>query len=623
MSLFSNKLREFLGNNWKNEMDINLNNQLIAQRNNMLLDQVQAQQFISDFMANNAQLLGQCSPEFTDKLNGLTTYVTESISIIGSIMQEAIEYDGVWDTTALEIKDNMGKLISPEIAKKIKMVGWNDFNMKGVIAIKYDVSNPKVMIVPKIKISEIGNFERTVKMFYKRAKINIINLPDKNYNIAAKVNKNNAQAEKKYEKNRPDIVGDEDWLAHTVSPTIHENLKNNKEMKDEQINETSVATGYEGMYEGDPKAEGLFEQTKFMLESEGLAYESNSLYRFVTKNATKVKAMCEGKSQIDVFRIYALMEAEDLKENTTADMSVPGLPAVSSSIVRNRFKNFDPYGEDIANTSDNSKTVIKFDSDVLNESLSRMNIDNITVLATDIETTNKFSRVIVEHNNKKKTLVIDKGEFVDFIKENADVEKYMSGNNLDLMGYIKSRTNAFVGVLLKEYFKSVLKEDFTSQEPAENSINDSMYIDDFNIENGKLIIDYHYSHDTENRRVETNVYNFENFLLDEYKDVIEDNKRAYYTPDNDVDADNPREQYSFDLNLFLSDFSFQEKSEIIKSYMKQTGVGNINEGRMNQTKLDDYNEWKSVVATKTHNNYQISRKSNNDLVTQALSLIHI
>ena len=338
----------------------------------------------------------------------------------------------------------------------------------------------------------------------------------------------------------------------------------------------------------------LFKNVEKRLISESLAYEKNGLYNFISKNYDKVKKICENNSSIDTYRLYALMEAQDLKEdNTTADMSVPNLP-ITSSVIRKRLENFDPYGKNLSNTyGKNNKSVINFDANTLKESLKSKNIDKMTILVTDIETTNKYSRIIVESENKRNEFVIDKNNFLKFVSRNGDTREYMEEGKLNFEKYSKSRTNAFMGIIIKEYFKNIIKESFENP-------NDFI-IEDYDINPNDLTIYCSYNNDDENsKEVFINRDEFEDWLQTEFYEMINTG--------------------NFNLDDFFNNFSFPQAINIIKEFMNIKGLGKINENKkLKESKYSDYNEWKDNVATVSNNNFEIKRKSNNNLLTQALN----
>ena len=609
MSIFSNKLREFLGNNWSESTDIAVNNDLIAQRGKMLTDEAQAQEYIQNFIAANQAVLGKCSGEFNTRLQELTGYMTEGCSITDSIMES--EYHGVWNDTSLAITDRLGRRFSPEIIKKIKQQVLADFGLR----VKDDELKPREkLIIVKVSLEKIGSIESELRKINKDIRVHNVSLPNKNFNIADKVNRQNKKREmaaiKQAEKDEWD--NNEATLKQGYIP-----IETKGKVMEDQEYKVPAVTGYDDMYEGNPRVEGLFEHVAKRLVKESLAFERDGLYNFVAKNTDKVARICEGKDAIDTHRLYALMEAEDmkeeLKETTTADMSVPGLP-ITSSVIRKRLNNFDPYGKNVANTiGANSKSVIKFDGDVLQESLKKMNIDSIIVLATDINTTNKFSRVIVEHENKKSELTIDRGNFIKFVERKADVKKYVEEGKLNFNRYAKSRTSAFIGTLIKEYFKKVINEDQSG---------DGLTVEDFKLSNDTddMLIIYFYGFDETAREAHTSRLRFEEWVDDKYSSSMEDyDKRRYVTQNDDADMDNPRGSVSFDFDMMWNEVPYPEQLDLVKEYMYATGIGKINEGKkLNESRFDDYNEWKDNVATVTNNNFQIKRKNNNNLLTQAI-----
>ena len=610
MSIFSNKLRSFLGNNWHDVNDIAVNNDLIKQRGKMLTDEGQAQEYLTNFINANGAILGTCSGDFNEKLQELTGYMTEGRSIVDSIME--VEYHGVWNDTAMSIKDKYDRKLTPELIKKIKSVGLEYFGLR----IKNDTEKPNhILIVPKISLEKMGGLENSIKKINKDLKVSITSLPGKNFNIADKVNKQNKKLEKAEEKARlaNEWEHQEEELSHGYVP---KETKGNV-MEDKGYKLPAV-TGYDDQYEGNVRVDGLFEHVAKRLTKESLAFERNGLYNFVSKHESKVARICEGGGSIDTYRLYALMEAEDLKteelkENTTADISVPNLP-VTSSLIRKRLNNFDPYGNNVANTTGkNSKSTIKFDADVLQESLKKMNIDGMTILATDVDTTNRFSRVIFEHENRKSELTIDRSSFLRFVERKADVKAHMEEGKLNFAKYAKSRTSAFIGTLIKEYFKKVIKED---------QAGDGLTVDDFQLspDTDDMTISYFYGFDDNAREVHTSRTAFEEWVDEKYSNSMESyDKNRYNTQNDDVSYENPRGSVSFDFDMMWNEVPYTEQLELVKEYLFFKGVGKMNEGKkLNEARFEDYNEWKDKVATITKNNFQIKRKGNNNLMTQAI-----
>lgn len=584
MSLFSNKLKEFLGNNWDNQIDINLNNQLIKKRNAMLDNQMQAQEFIQNFMQANATLISKASQEFQQKINDLTTYLTE-------------EYHGYWETTSLSIKDKKGKILNPDVINRIKKMGLEDYGTK----IRADLENPKfALIVPTISLSNIKSFEDEVKAINPNLVIGISNSSSRKHNIASKMNKINN------EKNKLNTDYEDNYYK-----VMNENNNINDLMFMEDI-ETGISTGYEGMNECNDENTTFDTATK-MLNKENLAYESEALRLFISKNLDKVRSICESAdSQIDTYRLYALMESEDLKENTTADINVPQFGI--TGLMRKRLNGFDPYGKNLANKNNGSKTIVKLDDKTLHETICKINLDKTFILGTDIDTTNKYSNILIEHEGEKTNVVIDRNKFIDFIQRNADADNYMDGGVLNEKKYFKSRTNAFVGVLLKEYFKSMLSE----------SNNEGFNVEDYRINGDSIEVDYYYAADTDVRTISVNFDDFENFIKDLYSDVIENNPKLYYQQDeSSLNNENPRGNYHFNFEFFMEHNGIGHKEIIsfLKQYIMSRGL--LNEAKIikeeKQIYVDDYNEWKDNVATLTRNNYRIKRSNNNTLNTSAVN----
>jgi len=595
MSLFANKLKEFLGNNWDNQIDIDLNNQLIKQRNSMLSNQAQAQEFITNFMQANAVLISKASPEFQQKINDLTTYLTEA-------------FDGYWEETSLSIKDKKGKNIHPDVINRIKKMGLEDYSTK----IRADIESPKsVLIVPRLLIKNIKPFEDEVKAISNTLVVSIINSAS-NYNIANKVNKQKAEEE---QNGYGDAFKNQEANYYNKKISMEESNNINDMMFMEDIN-TGVSTGYEGMNECDKDSiDGTYNAATKMLNKEGLAYEATSLKEFIKKNFDKVKKICEqASSNIDTHRLYALMEADDLKEMTTADINVPQLGI--TGVMRNRLNNFDPYGKNLANKQNGSKTVVKMESDVLKESIKRIDLKKAVIIGTDIDTTNKYSNVIVESAGKKHGIVIDRADFIKFVQNNADVANYMENGKLNETRYFKSRTSTFVGVLLKEYFNRILTEE----------VSNDFKVEDFRKQGNIVEVDYYYEGDTEVSTLQIKWSDFENFVKDLYSDMIENNPKLYYQQDeSSISNENPRGSYHFNFEFFLehNGLGSKELMGLLKQYITSKGLLKLKEAKIikeaQQSYVDDYNEWKDCVATLTRNNYQIKRSNDQSLNTKAVN----
>lgn len=337
----------------------------------------------------------------------------------------------------------------------------------------------------------------------------------------------------------------------------------------------------------------VYEKAASMLNEADIAYESNSLKNFVSKNVNKVRDICESNDQMDTMRLYALMEAHDLKETTTADMSIPDM-AVGSKVMRNRLATFDPFGKNVANRSEGTKTVIKMDKDVLQEAIKSLNFDKATIIGTDIETSTKYSRVIVESESKKQELTIDRADFLKFVKNNADVKSYINEGKLDIGRYFESRTSAFVGTLIKEYFKSLIKED----------TNQDFQINDFQVGNDVISVSYFYPSDIDARETTIPLDGFIQFIESKY-----DTEQYYFQDENDISMENPRGSYSLDFNRLWDTFQLKEQEMLIKQYMlTQNKVGNVQEAKLAKSKflVEDYNQWKDIVATDSANDFEIN-----------------
>ena len=455
-------------------------------------------------------------------------------------------FDGYWTDVSLEICMKDHSIIPPEVMERIKKQCSASFGFK----IKNDIEYPKnILVAPKVPLKKKRDLLLLLRKINKNLDVDI-RPSTGNYNIANKINKSN---QSKVMENK---ISDLDKICN--------------------------------------KVERIFEKAD-------IAYESNSLKKFISKNMDKVQNICENiSSKMDVHRLCALMESNDLKENTTADMNVPEM-AVSSSLVRNRLKNFDPFGKNVANTSNNTKTVIKMDADVLKESIKKINLDLTTIIGTDIETSNKFSRVIIEHKNRKSELVIDKKDFLKFVTKKANVNGYIIENKFDYKKYFAARTSAFVGVLLKEYFKTILKEG------SENDLT----VENFIIEGDKIRVQYFFKYDEEGRETMIDLNDFSDFVKDQNQDMIENNRVLYYTHNNDVDFESPQGSYDFDFDRFFEEFSFVEQLNMIKQYMIYKNLGQMTESKSTKKVVDDYNQWKSMVATNSLNEFVIKDTDKN------------
>lgn len=557
MSVFSAKLDNFLGNAWDSQIDINLCNELIKHKQQMKNDQMGAQQYIMDFIQNNKQLIAKASLEFQQEIKNLAAYMTE-------------EYHGVWEHCSLGIYLKNGKAMSPDLIKAVQKMGMDDYNMR----IRPDIEKPKeFLIVPKIPISKIVTFENELKKLNSKLTVKLIQ-STQNYNIASKVNKKNAEAEanklKAQEENK------DSYVYETINKY--------------QINQPAMEKKYNTIEE-------VYNRTAELLLEANSAFEKNSLHTFVKENFNKVKSICEmATSEIDTQRLIALMESKGaLTETTTADMSVMDTPI---SLMRNRVAKFDPYGKNIGNAADKSGAVIKMDADVLKEALGKFNLNKLTILGTDIDTTNKYSRVIVEHEQSKHQLVIDRNAFLNFVKRNADVKNYIEEGKVNFKRYFDSRTAGFMGNLIKEYFKTMI---------TENTGGD-FQVDDYEFEGDMLNIYYFFPQDENARTFSTQAYKFVQYL----EDYLGDDARDFYTHnEGDVDFENPRGTYSFNFENAWETFDLRERYNLLKAFMNTQGNSITEKKELKESEqVQDYNQWKSLVATNSNNIYDIRRAKN-------------
>ncbi len=555
MSVFANKLDAFLGNAWDSQIDINLCNELIKHKQHMKNDQMGAQQYIMSFIQDNQRLIAKASLEFQQKIKNLTTYMTE-------------EYHGVWEHCSLGIYMKNGKTLSPELVKSIQRLGFEDYSMR----IRPDIEKPKeLLIVPKIPISKIVTFEKEIKKLNPKLAVKLVQ-STQNYNIASKVNKQNA---KKQMSSVQDDVRD---------PYIEETI--NKY----QINQPEMEKTYNTIEE-------VYNRTAELLTEANSAFETNSLFNFVKDNFNKVKNICESAtSEIDTQRLIALMESKgSLTETTTADMAVMDTPI---SLMRNRVAKFNPYGKNIGNAADKSGAIIKMDADVLKEAIGKFNMNKLTVLGTDIDTTNKYSRVIVEHEQSKHQLVIDRNAFLNFVQRNADVKNYIEEGKVNFKRYFKSRTAGFMGNLIKEFLKTMVNP---------NTEKD-FQVDNYEFDNDMLKIYYFFPQDENYRIFSTQSHKFEQYL----EDYLGDEAQEFYTHnEGDVDFENPRGTYSFDFEKAWDTFDIREKYNILKNFMNTQGNFMTEKKELKESEqVNDYNQWKSAIATNSNNLYDIRRAKN-------------
>jgi len=135
---------------------------------------------------------------------------------------------------------------------------------------------------------------------------------------------------------------------------------------------------------------------------------------------------------------YVITPRKVLKEEvTTADMSVYSQGIGSKNI--ERLKDFDPY-KDASNLT--SKTIIEF-----------ANPDSYLIKESELikeHSENKLKVIVEDSFKEKKVVLLNKEDFKKFIKENCDIDQ----KAFDYNDYIKSRSEGFKVILLKEYLKN-------------------------------------------------------------------------------------------------------------------------------------------------------------------------
>lgn len=521
MSNFINKFRNFTQNNWNNELEVSLNNELIKNRKSLINDESKASAYFKDFFKLNSILIAKTSIEFNEQLNDLKSSLNE-------------EYHGYWEQTALEIINIRNKGFLPEEIKMIKSIGKIEFNT----IIKQ--TDKDTLYVPKIDIDRITSFEKEIKKINKLFKVQMFS--NKKYNIANKMNKINKMEESK-------------------------NITD------------------------------LYNLTTKILIKEEKGFNETNLLNFIKKNENKLSNIFENyNSNIDSHRIIALLE------NDTSDVNIYDTMITGAKGMMKRVEDFDPY-KNVANKKNNlEKTLISFDNNKLRESINQINLSKLTVLATDINSTEKYSNVLVECEGDKTQLIIDKNNFSKFLIENAEVSNYMVKNQLDINKYLKSRPRGFITTLFKEYFNKFKSEKNIIKESVDFKIDD-VYID--KIDN-KIIVLYYYDADIEGRKLEINLEKFADWLE-------QDPERYGYQHWLEKDSGD-NDWYNF--FGFMDSLYMKDKYNLLRDYIFTTRL--ITENKMlretaEKEEYKDYNSWKENIATRSNNNYEVKRKDNNSL----------
>lgn len=556
MSNFTNKFDSFTGNSWSDELEVALNNELIKNKSKILSDESKGAAFLDQFMALNSKLIDLTSPTFNDKFNELRASLNE-------------EYNGYWEQTALEVYNVKNKRITPEEIKAIKEIGRTQFN-----TIIREVEG-NMLYVPKMDISNIKSFEDEIKGLNKLLKTRLTTNPK--YNIANKVNKEQEKLNKlkDQEQNALEIIQAENrkQFMNKPQPATMGESKNIKE---------------------------LYDITVSALNESKKGFNSDALLSFISKNRNKIESICENyDSNIDGHRLVALLE------NDTSDINIYDVAATSYDM-KKRVEKFDPY-KNVANKSAQSgKTIVSFDGKQLKEAINRLNIPKILVIGTDIDSTEKYSNVIIECEGKKENLVISQAHFSKFLVENAAVSNYMKEGKLELSRYLSSRPRGFVSVLFQEYFNKYKSVKKAINESTDFKIDDV----DFDKQRAEIVVRYYYDADNESRELK--------IPFDTFSDWLEnDPERHGYQHYLEKDLAG-HDWYNF-FN-FVNDLDINQKYNLMRDYILSTKLISestfLKEVAM-KDEYPDYNSWKEQIATRTNNNYEIKRKSTDSLNSAA------
>jgi hypothetical protein len=562
MSAFNNKLHEFLSKAWDYPEETQLVNALLKNRAELYSDEVTAQQHISEFAQANAAIIFNTSEDFQNSLKILASYA-------GGLMTE--EYHGFWEHVSIGICNMSGVKITPELFDKVRKVAYDSFGIR----VRMSETKPKFeMVAPKVEILKMGAIESVLRKVSKDLKVYPITLAPGKHDISKKMNK--------IEDRRDNELAIARGEMHDI---YSESQKHNQPLIMEK------------------RIDAALNKVERMLENNKTGYEKNSIKRFVTENIDKIDSLNED-SEIDSHRLSALVERWDIRENDTSDISVPDT-SLSPSLVKKRVENYDPW-HSASNKQAGSRALVQFDEEVLKESIRTIDLRKTHVLGTDLLTTNKFSRVIIESAGKKMELTIDREKFIAFVKRNTSSKKYMNEGKFQINKYFQSRTTGFISSLFLEYFASE-----TNGQEKGMQIVDVTYFSNTN----QVVIDG--SIDGEDFQKEVDA--------DDFFDFCESNDPAadeYYFNDREGNEDFPQGfGRVFDRDNYWSDISMHEQFNWAAKFItsKQTaGKNNLNEASIAKA-VDDYNEWKSIIATRSNNNYEIKRANKDSLNSMALN----
>lgn len=560
MSNFINKFNQFIQNNWKTELDVALNNELIKNQSAITKDPTKGPAFISQFVEKNSNLISRSSDEFNKMINDMKNTLNE-------------EYNGYWEQTALEIYNSKLKPFTEQEVKAIQQIGRNQFNT--IIRV---VDN-KTLYVPKIDISNIGLFEEEIQTINKLLKTRLVT--NNKYNIATKVNKEQDRLDKEKAAAQDKIE-----MART---------NNRKKFMDKTPQSVAM--------EESQKIQDLYNFTANVLNESNKGFNREALLAFIKKNENKVAAICENfDPKVDVPRINALVE------NDTSDMNIFD---TSIGMMRKRTAEFDPYKNVANKASQSGKTIVSFDGKQLKEAINSMDLSKMFLIEHDMDVTDRYSNLIVECDGVTRNLVISKAHFGKFLKENADVSNHIINGSFSFNAYMKSRTMGFKNVLLREYFNKYKSKSL----PVINEGTD-FKIDDvhFDYDRAKVFVNYYYDADTQARETTIPIEAFSQWLES-------DPERYGYNEYLEKDmADH--DWYNF--KRFVEDLDIRDKYSIVRDYIlthRLLSESTYLKEAAQKDVVADYNLWKDVIATRTNNNYEIKRKENSSTDSIAINSV--
>lgn len=553
MSAFSEHFQQFTSRAWSNQVEISLTNELIQHRQEILENQMDGPTYVKNFIDANAALISQTSRDFQDEINKLPQLMTEGI--VKRILEDD-GYHGVWDETAILIMDRKHRKLNPDVIKAIKTLALNDYRVR---VIPNNEHPERELLVKKIKLSHIGNFKADIQDINKDLITKSIVLPEKSYNIANKVNREMQQKHNREERLKAQLPQFE-----------------SKEIRMENKN--------------------ILNEAKSKLTKVGYSFNETSLAVFVKENEDKVKSLVESNDALDAHRLYALFEANQLKEMDTADINVP--EAAAFGVMKKRLESFNPYGN-AQNAVDGSKVKVKFDNVDLKESLRGVNVKKMTVLASDVDEINKTSTVLYECDGKKSEIEIDRQDFIKYVKRNSDTSNYMTEGAVNMKAYMGSRTYGFVNDLFKSYFVSKLNEN----------MGGDLDIEEVRIDTNKDTVEIHYYYPSDE---ETKIFDASLEDLKSYLQSIDHNWDDY----NRKDGGESEKEAWHDFDEYWNQLETVVKKRYLKNFLNSKGVARnnsktqITEAAVS-TAVQDYNGWKAELATRTKNMFDIKKKNDN------------